>query len=78
MPIFEYNCKQCNHHFEALVSGGKKARCPQCESLRLEQRYSSFAVGAPSGKGRFGKSASSPGSACGSCGDPRGPGSCSN
>ena len=76
MPIYEYVCKQCEHRFEALVSRAGAARCPQCESKRLEQQYSAFAVGAAKGKGRFAKSAPS-GGACGGCGDPRGPGSCS-
>lgn len=75
MPIYEYVCQDCHHSFELLTHGGEEAHCPACESARLEQQYSSFAVGAVSGKGRFGKSAPS-GGACGSCGDPGGPGSC--
>ena len=82
MPIFEYVCKQCEHSFEAIVNGGTKPLCPKCSSKKLEQQLSAFAVGAPKGKGRFAKSASAghshSGGACGSCGDPRGPGSCSN
>lgn len=81
MPIFEYVCKECDTRFEAIVNGGKKAHCPGCESTRLEQQYSAFAVGSAKGKGDFAKSASSEasgasGGGCGSCGDPRGPGSC--
>lgn len=80
MPLYEYLCRACSHQFEALVTGDRKAQCPQCASTKLEQQYSSFAVGAPKGKGQFAKSASSRPSkkgGCGSCGDPRGPGSCS-
>jgi putative FmdB family regulatory protein len=79
MPIYEYLCKACSAHFEALVTGSSKPHCPECDSSRLEQQYSSFAVGAPKGKGQFSKSAPSSrkGGGCGSCGDPRGPGSCS-
>ena len=44
MPIFEYVCQQCRHHFEAIVLGNKKAACPKCESKRLSQQLSSFAV----------------------------------
>lgn len=80
MPIFEYICKECDKHFEAIVTGGRKAHCPACESTKLEQQLSSFAVGAVKGKGEFAKSAGSSrrsGGGCGSCGDPRGPGSCS-
>ena len=76
MPIFEYVCQQCSHQFEAIVLGTQKAACPKCESKRLSQQLSSFAVrgekshesAGPAGPG---------GGACGSCGDPRGPGSCS-
>lgn len=72
MPIFEYICKECGHHFEAVVMGSKKAECPSCQSGKLQQQLSAFAVG-PS-KSASSRPASGP---CGSCGDPRGPGSCS-
>jgi putative FmdB family regulatory protein len=82
MPIFEYVCQDCENRFETLVSGGSaKPKCPACASGKLEQQYSAFAVGSAKGKGRFGKAASSgssPRGGCGTCGDPRGPGSCSN
>jgi putative FmdB family regulatory protein len=76
MPIYEYICRSCEKHFEAIVSGEREAECPGCQGKDLEQQLSAFAVGAPKGKGRFGKSAPASGG-CGSCGDPRGPGSCS-
>jgi len=71
MPIFEYICKECENHFEALVFGSEKASCPKCQSKRLEPQLSVFAVSAKSG--------AAPASAgpCGSCGDPRGAGACS-
>ena len=72
MPIFEYICQQCDHHFEAVVLGNRKAACPKCESKRLQQQLSSFAVG-----GEKSRMESDPTGGCGSCGDPRGPGSCS-
>ena len=68
MPIFEYVCQECQHEFEALVFGRDKAKCPKCQSQKLSPQLSVFAVSA--------KSSATPG-ACGSCGDPRGPGSCS-
>ena len=72
MPIFEYICKECHHQFEALVYGKQKAECPKCHTKKLEPQLSVFAVSAK------GASASpSPSGACRSCGDPRGPGSCS-
>jgi len=73
MPIFEYICRDCQHPFEALVSASRPAHCPTCDSDDLEKQLSVFAVPAKSGSG----SAPAPSmGACGSCGDPRGPGSC--
>ena len=73
MPIFEYVCKDCDHEFEALVFGSDKAECPKCHSKKLTPQLSVFAV---SSKGASSASTST-GGACGTCGDPRGPGSCS-
>jgi putative FmdB family regulatory protein len=72
MPIFEYVCQKCSHQFEAIVQGTQKAACPKCESKRLDQKLSSFAV-----RGEKSHDAAAPAGPCGSCGDPRGPGSCS-
>lgn len=73
MPIFEYVCRECDHEFEAIVYGKQKADCPKCHSKNLAPQLSVFAVSSG------GKRASVPsfGGACGSCGDPRGPGACS-
>ena len=59
MPIFEYVCKECDKQFEAIVTGSKKAHCPGCDSTKLEQQFSAFAVGSAKGKGDFAKSAPS-------------------
>jgi putative FmdB family regulatory protein len=72
MPIFEYLCQECNHLFEAIVLGSTRAQCPKCESKKLEQQISRFAV-----SGDRAQEIPSAG-ACGRCGDPRGPGACSN
>jgi putative FmdB family regulatory protein len=72
MPIFEYICKECDHEFEALVFGKDKAECPKCHSKKLAPQLSVFATAT---KGSA--SAAPSGGACGSCGDPRGPGACS-
>jgi putative FmdB family regulatory protein len=73
MPLFEYSCKTCTTQFEVLVRGSETPECPSCRGTSLERKLSTFAAhtasGAPvrmSGAG-----------ACGSCGDPRGPGACS-
>jgi putative FmdB family regulatory protein len=73
MPIFEYVCKDCQHDFEAIVYGDQKAECPKCHGKKLEPQLSVFAV---STKGSSSSMSAAP-RPCGSCGDPRGPGSCS-
>jgi putative FmdB family regulatory protein len=72
MPIFEYVCNHCQHHFETVVLGKQKPSCPKCESKSLAAQLSVFAVSTKSAS----RSPSAPG-ACGRCGDPRGPGACS-
>jgi len=76
MPIFEYICKECHHHFETLIYGKQKAECPKCHATKLEPQLSVFAVAAK-GSSSSGAASPSPAGACGSCGDPRGPGACS-
>mgnify|MGYP001549712103 CR=1 FL=1 len=70
MPIFEYQCGVCERKIEVIIQGGKKPKCPHCGGRRLKKLLSAFAVGAGS------EAAPSTPSPCGSCGDPRGPGSC--
>jgi putative FmdB family regulatory protein len=72
MPIFEYVCQECDHEFEAIVLGQQKAACPKCESKKLKQQISKFAV---SGSDKSAPTAAA--GPCGTCGDPRGPGACS-
>jgi putative FmdB family regulatory protein len=75
MPLFEYACQSCDHEFEALVRDGVAPTCPSCESPKLDKRLSTFA--ARSNSGTSSVSEMPVGGACGHCGDPRGPGSCS-
>jgi putative FmdB family regulatory protein len=43
MPIFEYNCRDCDHHFEQIVlSAGEKISCPKCASGVVEKQLSVF------------------------------------
>ncbi len=74
MPLYEYACKTCNHQFELLVRGSEPPACPECHSENLERRMSVFAAHT-SGASAFKSSAVA--GACGTCGDPRGPGACS-
>lgn len=75
MPIFEYVCRRCGHRFEQLVYGQSAPECPSCRGRKVEKQLSVFAAsvkgGAAPARREF-----APGP-CGSCGDPRGPGSCS-
>lgn len=73
MPLFEYVCKECLHHFESLVQGRTTPQCPRCRTQNIEKLLSAFAVGGTGGGMKFGDG---PGG-CGTCGDPRGPGACS-
>ena len=74
MPLFEYRCASCDKHFERFVSTGAETSCPECGGSDVRRLLSVFAVstaraGTSAGRGE-------PGAACGSCGDPRGPGAC--
>jgi putative FmdB family regulatory protein len=35
MPIFEYQCRDCDKTFEAFVTGERKAACPACHGANL-------------------------------------------
>ncbi len=77
MPIFEYICQECQHEFESLVFGRDKAKCPKCRSRKLSPQLSVFAMSSKGMSARGAASQSPSTGACGSCGDPRGPGACS-
>jgi len=72
MPLFEYRCRDCDRCFEEFVLGDAKPRCPHCRSGKLEKLLSVFAVSSGGAS-----TSSEPSGGCGTCGDPRGPGSCS-
>ena len=79
VPIFQYVCRACDHPFEELVFGSEEPACPECQAEDAEKQFSTFAspsstpdLPPPAALGGMG-----PG-ACGTCGDPRGPGACSN
>ena len=44
MPIYEYMCRTCDLHFEALVRGEAKPACPSCGSTEGERLFSLPAV----------------------------------
>jgi putative FmdB family regulatory protein len=74
MPIFEYVCKDCANQFELFVQSSTKIECPTCHSKKLEKQLSVFAAVS---KGATSTKREMPVAPCGSCGDPRGAGSCS-
>jgi len=75
MPLYEYACKSCASQFEVLVRASETPECPSCHGKDLERRLSVFAAHTGgAGPAEAGPRASG---ACGSCGDPRGPGACS-
>jgi putative FmdB family regulatory protein len=76
MPLYEYACRSCGRRFEYLVREGRTPSCPNCASVELEKQLSVFAVAASGDSPRDAMSSDFEGSACGTCGDPRGPGSC--
>ena len=50
MPIFEYQCNQCDREFERLVFAGDKAsvECPDCRSTRVTKKMSAASLKAGS------------------------------
>jgi putative FmdB family regulatory protein len=46
MPIYEYVCRACGHHFEHLLlpAAASAPACPECESADLEKLMSGFAL----------------------------------
>jgi putative FmdB family regulatory protein len=52
MPIYEFNCEDCNQDSEILVRSSQwkgHAECPSCGSKKLEKRLSVFATGSAEG-----------------------------
>ena len=63
MPIFEYQCGDCEREFEAYVSAGRTPECPACHGANLVKRLSSPGmVGVSAGR------AAAPAPMAGGCG----------
>ena len=80
MPLFEYDCRGCHKRFEFLTREGQSPACPACKSEDLQKLMSVFAAQSSTPAKSFSDrpmSAANGSGACGACGDPRGPGSCS-
>jgi putative FmdB family regulatory protein len=53
MPLFEYQCGDCEQEFEAFVTADRKAECPACHGENLRKLLSSPGmVGAANGNRR--------------------------
>jgi putative FmdB family regulatory protein len=44
MPIYEYKCRACGHHFEELVRDAITPPCPSCRSSEVERTISLFSA----------------------------------
>lgn len=40
MPIYEYQCEQCQQSCELLVRSQEQVVCPHCGSMRLTKQWS--------------------------------------
>ena len=40
MPIYEYNCHQCDEDFELLIRSQEPPACPSCGGAQLEKLLS--------------------------------------
>jgi putative FmdB family regulatory protein len=68
MPIYEYVCMKCESHFEELVRGDQKPKCPDCASVKVEKQFSVFAAHGASAQPSFGQTAAGGGCCGGGCG----------
>ena len=73
MPLYEFQCQQCNTVFEELVRmgcTGEGLACPQCQSGDIRKMMSTF-YGRSGGGGNYtpvGGHSCQCGGDCGSCG----------
>ncbi|MBN1826221.1 MAG: zinc ribbon domain-containing protein [Candidatus Eisenbacteria bacterium] len=50
MPIFEYQCDDCGHVFDALVWKDEEVRCEKCDGARVHRRITGFSVSGGGGR----------------------------
>lgn len=69
MPIYEYQCKECDNTFETLVMGSSTPECPSCSSQDLSRLMSACGfISKSSGPGgEITTTGPAGASACGSC-----------
>lgn len=44
MPLYAYNCQDCDHDFEQLVRASDVPTCPSCGSTKLQQQVAKICV----------------------------------
>jgi len=42
MPIFEYECLDCQHKFSELIFSNEKVSCPKCKRNKVKKVFSGF------------------------------------
>lgn len=73
MPIYEYECMDCNKTFEVVCFPGRddeEPECSQCKSKNVKKLISAGAIrpeGIPTGKGGFKPPPPSCGGSCSGC-----------
>ena len=66
MPIYEYQCKQCQSQFETLVrSSDTQVFCVECGGTELHKLISAHAIGTGAPDTACGSAPCSPAPACG-------------
>jgi putative FmdB family regulatory protein len=69
MPIYEFVCMECEHHFEELMRLDEEApSCPECGSPRSNRQFSVFAAHGTAEQPSFGGPSGGGGCCGGSCG----------
>jgi putative FmdB family regulatory protein len=50
MPIYEYVCTKCGHHFEKLQKSAVtiELECPKCGTIEVKKEISAFSAGGSS------------------------------
>ncbi len=69
MPIYEFVCMECEHHFEELLRlDDESPSCPECGSPKSNRQFSVFATHGTAEQPSFGGSSGGGGCCGGSCG----------
>lgn len=71
MPIYEYQCRKCEQHFEEMVAFADAAgevQCPHCGTEDVNRLFSLFGVGqAADSAGSVARAENGHGCGCGGC-----------